>query len=293
VFGLKAIGLQRMDEILVPPFMCWAVLAALDRAAFPAMALSARTKAILVFHQFGFPQRLDVIEKHAAARGLFILNDAAHTLFSSWEGRRIVTWGDATVVSLPKLFPCTLGGGLWTQDARILGRLAADYEALRERHRPHADEAFDRLLEIDFPDGAAAHPLEVEAVYGYLPSLVAFPEGALGRLPAGAEALRQDVVRRQRLWQMVREAFPGRTPVCEDSEVVPLAIPVGGDAAALRRVAEEISRAGDMETPVLHFDFARNMLEPDHRPAILIGCHEGWTEEVVDRVCALIADGLQ
>jgi len=290
LFALRALGLERMDEILVPPFMCWNVLATLVRTGFPAMELSSRTRAILVFHQFGFPQDLRAIESLARPRGCVILSDAAHTLFSSRDGRPVAQWGHAAIVSLAKLFPCTLGGGLWSEDSRVADALASRYGKLRNQQQGQADEAFRRLVEIGFPTVTEEHQLALESVYGGLPNLVAFPRTALGHLPDSEADLVADADRRRRLWAAVRDAFADRVPRCEASDVVPFAVPVAGQPVALRKASKLIMDRHGAETPILHFDFACNMLEPDYRQALLIGCHSGWTEELVADICCTLSE---
>lgn len=292
LFTLRALGVQRMEEILVPPFMCWSVLATLVRTAFPAMEISSRTRAILVFHQFGFPQNLEAIQALADAHGYVILSDSAHTLFSSRNGRSVVQWGHVAIVSLAKLFPCTLGGGLWSEDERVLAALASQYDALRDAQQGQSDEAYDRLVEIGFPCGTAGHPLVLESLYGYLPNLVAFPGAALGGLPSSEAELVEDADRRRRLWEMVSSVMPDRVPRCSGSDVVPFAVPVMGEPEALRRASALIMEQYDTEVPILHFDFACNMLEPDYREALVIGCHAEWTEELVTKICRIIADNV-
>ena len=75
VYGLRALGFNRMDEILVPPFLGQCVLSALARTAFPAMTPSRRTKGVLVVHQFGYPQALG----RQGIRGPVVQPDCLHT----------------------------------------------------------------------------------------------------------------------------------------------------------------------------------------------------------------------
>jgi len=47
-----------------------------------------------------------------------------------------------------------------------------------------------------------------------------------------------------------------------------------------------------MNTPVLHFDYAQNMLKPDYRKALVVGCHEGWSEDRIRVIFQIVKDGL-
>jgi hypothetical protein len=70
--------------------------------------------------------------------------------------------------------------------------------------------------------------------------------------------------------------------------VVPFAIPITGDGDHLEKLSHHIQERLEVELPVLHFDFARNMLAPDYRKAIVIGCHRQWTADLVTSVCDII-----
>jgi hypothetical protein len=91
VFGLKAMGFSRNREILLPRWIGHCINAALSRVILPALALSGRTDAIFVFHQWGYPQNLDIIEEMASKKGWFILNDCANTLFSRYRDMTLLS----------------------------------------------------------------------------------------------------------------------------------------------------------------------------------------------------------
>ncbi|MBF0594903.1 MAG: DegT/DnrJ/EryC1/StrS aminotransferase family protein [Candidatus Omnitrophica bacterium] len=276
--GLRALGCGRMDELLVPPYLGQCVLSALNRSSFPAMSVSSRTRGMLVFHQFGFPQKIDLIEAAAMKKGYFIINDCAHLLSGRYQGRDVVRWGDVTVMSFPKFFPSVLGGALMTAREDLLQRIDQQRAVIDEAR--FLDEAYDILKRVKSSDRLVS-VLDVEAVFGYLPDLLAFPDRALAGLPADEKALGGEIQRRVDLWSLLKKHFPSRVPVCDDSDVVPFAIPLELRAGDREDVLEDIREQWSVDLPVLHFDFARNMLAPDYRRAVVIGCHEGWKRELV------------
>lgn len=135
VAGLSAFGLGRMDEILVPPYLGQCVLSAISRTAFPTMTPSSCTKAILVFHQFGFPQNLTDIESVARKKGWIILNDCANTIFTKVNGKFLLEWGDFSIISLAKLYPCGLGGGFYSKRSDIYEKVLSENKNLSDMHK--------------------------------------------------------------------------------------------------------------------------------------------------------------
>ncbi|MFQ5647312.1 MAG: DegT/DnrJ/EryC1/StrS family aminotransferase, partial [bacterium] len=266
VAGLRAAGLGRMDEILIPPYMCGAVLSALYRTCFPSMTPSGRTKAVFVYHQFGFPQKLSGIEKLAQEKGWVILNDCANTVFTRVGGKLLVEWGDFSIISLAKLYPCGLGGGFYSQQPNLRKIVCAEHQRVAGRQAERADQALEKLININnglFKDETV---FEIHGLYGYLPELAAFPQKACSALPSTEKEIKKDIARRKNIWSLVKGMLPARVPICDEGdEVVPFAIPVSGDPSDLEKMSNKIKKKLSLDAPVLHFDFSRNMLKPDYR----------------------------
>jgi hypothetical protein len=146
-FGLKAMSFSRNREILLPPWIGHCVHSALSRVMVPALAPSERTDAIFVFHQWGYPQNLDIIEEMASKRGWFILNDCCNTLFSRYRDMPLLSWGDMTVTSVSKLFPCNLGGSLISSKEEILRDIDKNYEIKANKNSEAVAEAY-RVLAL-------------------------------------------------------------------------------------------------------------------------------------------------
>jgi hypothetical protein len=291
VAALRALGLGRMDEILVPPYLSQCVLSAMLRASFPALTASPRTRAILVYHQFGFPQDIEALEAEAKRRGWFILNDCAHALLTEKRGRPVARWGDVTVFSFAKLYPCGMAGGAAARSAEVFQAMSREHERLGAVQGTRSDEALARLLEARKDLASVASSFEVAALFGFLPDLAALPRQATSGLPASVLEIDQDVRHRKTLWEIVRRELPDRVPACAGDDVVPFAIPIRGDPAALTGVSAIVRERFGLEAPVLMFDYALNMLRPDYRKSLVVGCHAEWREEPVREICRLMAGG--
>jgi hypothetical protein len=278
--GLEAFGITRMDEILVPPYLGHCVLSAVSRTAFPTMTTSKRTKAILVYHQFGFPQKLKEIESIARDNDWLILNDCANTIFTkAADGGYLVDWGDFTVVSFSKLYNCGLGGGLWTKRNELLPSLSEKSQFDREM----AEELFDLYLRIQDGSFGAQKQLKIDMLYGCLPEVRSIAEMAIKSLPGSLQEIKEDIERRKRIYSTAINVFGENVPIC-DGDVVPFAIPVKGKPDVLEKVSNKFNKDYGINLPILHFDFERNMLHSDYRKALIIGCHKDWNEDIVYQV---------
>jgi dTDP-4-amino-4,6-dideoxygalactose transaminase len=73
------------------------------------------TKAILVVHYAGFPARLDALRAIADQHGIALIEDAAHALGASYDGRGIGRIGDFCIFSLQAIkHMTTVDGGVLT-----------------------------------------------------------------------------------------------------------------------------------------------------------------------------------
>jgi len=129
--ALVAMGLKPGDEVIVPDItftataevVCYfgarPVIVDVDSAthnmdvAEMEKAITPRTRAIMPVHYGGQPCDMDEIMEIARARGLTVIEDAAHALPATYRGRKVGTIGDITCFSfyVTKTL-CTGEGGM-------------------------------------------------------------------------------------------------------------------------------------------------------------------------------------
>ena len=82
-----------------------------DMADFRARIEHSNVKAVLLIHYFGFPQTslCDIVEL-CKKRGIILIEDCAHTISSSFDGRRLGEFGDFSFFSIHKIVPSRAGG---------------------------------------------------------------------------------------------------------------------------------------------------------------------------------------
>lgn len=155
--ALKALDLPPGAKVLIPAFTFAAVPSAvlhagctpvlvevgadlrLDMADFEAR-LTPDIDAILISHMRGHTSDMDAIARLATDRGLPVIEDAAHSLGTTWSGHNIGTLGKIGCFSFQsyKMLNAGEGGILITDDAEIIARAIIMSGAYEHNWRQHA-----------------------------------------------------------------------------------------------------------------------------------------------------------
>lgn len=139
--ALDAIGLRPGDEVLLPtytftataevvvyfggrPVLCDSVAGGFNiDVADAERRITPRTRAIIPVHIAGEPCNLTEIHDLAKRYNLHVIEDAAHALPASWDGRRIGSVSELTAFSFYATKTITTGeGGMLTTDDEALAR---------------------------------------------------------------------------------------------------------------------------------------------------------------------------
>ncbi|MEV7869592.1 DegT/DnrJ/EryC1/StrS family aminotransferase [Streptomyces sp. NPDC088124] len=160
--ALASLGIGHGDEVLVPACTFVSSAAAVSaRGALPIpvdidpatftldtgiaeAAITSRTRAIIPVHLAGHPADLTAITALARRHHLAVIEDAAQAVAASWDGTRVGTATDATVLSFQaaKLLPGGDGGALLLRDEQTARRA----ERLANCGRPRGSSAYDHEL---------------------------------------------------------------------------------------------------------------------------------------------------
>lgn len=150
--GLRAMGIGRGDEVIMPGYTCSMVPGAILYAGAKPIYVDIRaddfnidpdrldaartpnTRAVIVQHTYGFPADMDRIAAWADRNNLPVIEDCCHALGCDYNGRRLGTFGKFAFFSSQwnKHYTTALGGVLIVNDADLAGRVAAliDREAV-------------------------------------------------------------------------------------------------------------------------------------------------------------------
>ncbi len=115
---LDGLDLQPEDDVLVTnssgqTWISACVTCLVFNHCRPSRVLTNRTRAIVVIHEFGYPHpQLEALLGVAAERCIPLIEDCAHSLDSTYDGRPLGSFGDYAVFSLSKVLPVEVGGVL-------------------------------------------------------------------------------------------------------------------------------------------------------------------------------------
>lgn len=159
--SLKALGLPRDARVLIPGFTFAAVPSSIVHAdCIPVLcevgenyridmvdfaAKLDSVQAVIISHMRGHTSNMDAIMELCDARDIPVIEDAAHSLGTTWHGHNIGTIGKIGCFSFQsyKMINAGEGGILITDDADLVARAvitSGAYEHNWKKHKaPHGD----------------------------------------------------------------------------------------------------------------------------------------------------------
>ena len=166
----------------------------LDPDAFER-AITPRTRAVVPTHLYGLPCDMEAILHIARRHRLVVIEDCAHALGATWQGRPVGTLGDAGFFSFQLLKPLnTYGGGmLVTNDAEVASRVLA-----LARSEPSPSEADVRQrLRLGRVQRIAIRPGVFTASLFPVLWASSFFQATPGRVPVGEDPIPRPAVLRR------------------------------------------------------------------------------------------------
>lgn len=141
--SLKALGIDKGDEVITTPYTFYATIGAIVTAgATPIFVdaapdynidveqiesrISRRTKAIMPVHWSGKPCRMEIVEDIAARHGLAVVSDACHAIKATYTGKPVGSLGTLACFSFHPLKNLNVwgdGGIITTSSDRLADQL--------------------------------------------------------------------------------------------------------------------------------------------------------------------------
>jgi len=140
---LKAMGIGPGDEVILPSYTCVMdvnpvkylgakpVYVDIEPVTFNINVellqkkITARTKALIAQHTYGYPCDMDAIMKIASENGIDVIEDCCLAFGSKYKGRTVGTFGKAAYFSFQwnKPFTTGVGGMLSTDDVELANKI--------------------------------------------------------------------------------------------------------------------------------------------------------------------------
>jgi len=160
--ALMTLGIGKGDEVIVPGMTFISTgLAVLECGAYPVLvdidkdtycmnpdafenAITDRTKAVIPVHMAGNACNMDKICEIANKRGLMIIEDSAHANGAEYNGKRLGSFGDASIFSFQngKLMTCGEGGALLLKDQESYNLATV----IQDVGRPKDDKIYEHVV---------------------------------------------------------------------------------------------------------------------------------------------------
>ena len=278
----RGVFLDKSSQVLVPHWLGSWVYMTMHRYCFPTTTMNRGVKGVMVYHQWGFPQKMEKIMAFAKKHGLFVLEDCAHSFSSSYRGKRVGTFGDESMWSFSKFFPSVVGGAVCSKDKALLAFVRKSYKksdaVLEKKVFAHLVRTHKR------PTPVALR--EVARNYAIYPELFSCPPYAIRAV--ARELASGALEKRQENFRLLREALWGKAQECllENSEVCPWVVPLFFGSKN-RQVATALQKRG-IESGVYHFDMNRNMLKPHFVECVAVPCHQGISDAVIGSMIDIV-----
>jgi len=161
--GLRVLGIAPGERVLVPAFNCASLVEPIRRygakTAFYKIdadcsadfddierRIDSTTRAVVVIHYFGFPERLERFRELCTRRGVYLIEDCAHVLTGAAGAIPLGATGDVSIFSWRKFLPVGDGGQLVVNNRTLAADVRLDAPSAVVRLRAVKD-AVDRILE--------------------------------------------------------------------------------------------------------------------------------------------------
>lgn len=158
---IRAFNWEQPAEIIIPAFTCPVIKFTIEASGIRAVpvdaekdglnidpelieqAINSNTKAVYVVHTYGNPAQIQKICAIARAHDLIVIEDLAHSLFTSTNGKLLGTYGDFAILSFTKQTIDFEGGAVATNHTEIYRRMLQ----LRDEYQQQGSVSFSGLVD--------------------------------------------------------------------------------------------------------------------------------------------------
>ena len=286
--ALKFFNLKRWHHILVPDYTCQSILGILNTSSFPVKKVDSRTKAVLLLHQWGYPQDMGKVMPEIKKRNLIIIEDCAHAFDSKYKGQLIGTFGDLSVFSFSKMMTTFIGGVFSSHNPDLIKFVRHQRQAKKDL----SNKLFNLIAFTTAKKSFIKNKWQSLLNIIYLRS-IHYPNisnKALRLLPATHQDFKQRLkVRKDNYIYLKNNIKREYLPVDHqpDIDVNPMCLPVFIPLDKIEQLQKKLL-ANKVFTEIMHFDINRNIFQPDYQPCLALPCHGHLTKQKLDLIIKLI-----
>ena len=284
---------DKMHEIVVPGWLGFWVYNQIQPFAFPSRKITPKSRAILVYHQYGFPQNMDKILDVASKYNLVVIEDCAHAIYSKYKDKIVGTFGDFAIYSFSKFCFCfALGGVRWKNDgfreymnnkvvtaSYLLTLLINIAKITSEYSLKYPQKTFQKwanyFLDMTY------------ALYGSSFKFSSFSRNIFINEMDAEVSLRT----KRYLYFLDRTNKTGICDHLEQEGICPYIIPIKVKQKDINNAVNQLKYLG-IQTGIYQFDVNRFLLEPKFEPCVWVMCHGALNdylfEKQIDAIMSII-----
>ena len=138
---LRALELMPGDEVILPAFTCQIMTRVIEQAGLKPIPIdcapntlnlctqkileniTSKTKVIFVVHTYGTAAPIDKICDIAQKNNIWVIENIAHSLFSTFEGHYVGTFGHFALLSFTKQMVNYQGAAIGTNNKKIYHKM--------------------------------------------------------------------------------------------------------------------------------------------------------------------------
>ncbi|MBI4283292.1 MAG: DegT/DnrJ/EryC1/StrS family aminotransferase [Chloroflexi bacterium] len=273
---------------LVPQWLCISMLQMMRKHCSPTLDPGCRTiRAVLVYHQYGFPQNMDEVLDYCDRKGIVVIENCANLFKGFYRGKRLGTFGLAAIFSLSKVFPSIWGGGMATGNEELY------HHALEEQRSTHSSwiSLFLHLAKYcadrdrENADSRWNIPIQMAYAVAEYAQKMSFVSNRIISTQLKERALE----RRAENYRLLRHLCRNTAYFdhLELDGVSPYVLPLYAPEDTLHEIVERLRGKGYF-SGVYHFDMNRNIFAPNFQRCAWIPVHQGVSTSQMEEICELI-----
>jgi len=288
---LKGRGDLKEDQtVLISPWVCISVYQTIQREARLTLRNNTTTSAVLLYHQFGFPQKMEEIQGLCKSMGMTIIEDSVNVIDADPEKYGLGKYSLCSIHSFSKMSDAFLGGALATRDERLsaymTGYLGSGGDYPGVRLACYGSLVLKTLFsKIFFKRSLSRFQEAMQFVTDLSRNPYRFSLETMG-----ADIRKRSKEKRRENHGILKSALKGTGCLKGlPEDVTPSVLPIFGRKEFLSRAGEGLRAAG-FNTHEYHFDIQRNMFNPHWVKCIPVPLHRQIPAGKIEKAGRIIRD---
>ncbi len=281
ILSLTAAKINRHDEVFIPRFLSACVLSSISQCGHPTLKFTKDTKAVLLHHQWGFPQDFPVIQKVLNNRKVLIIEDCAHGLWGETSGVKIGEFGDTAIFSLAKIFEITYAGAIKINNKKYLKEIIKrlNYKISPREYWEAVRGEWTYLNFYRKPIKERNQPDFQVNLQKWYSTFLIYPalKRIIGKLPRNREELKEVFKKQNNNFLFLLKNLKNKSFLLNGDcleEMAPLCYPFfSKDESILMKVDNWLRKRG-IYTGIYHFDINRNMFKQNFKKSVPIPIYD-------------------